>query len=45
VQQPADSTFDSLPRHALETVQCDQIGTPFEIASRLVELAAGRCCA
>jgi hypothetical protein len=44
VRRPSDSTFDSLPLHALETVQCDLVGTPFEIA-RLVEFAAGRRCA
>ena len=44
VQTPEDATFDSMPKNALESVECDFVGTTIEIASRLVELGAGRNC-
>jgi len=44
VQDPKDAQFPGMPQNALEAVECDLIGTPLEIASRLVELAAGRQC-
>lgn len=45
VQHPDDAAFESMPRHALQAVDCDYVGTTMEIASRLVELGAGRSCA
>ncbi|HBN79557.1 MAG TPA: chemotaxis protein CheB [Planctomycetaceae bacterium] len=44
VQTPEDATFDSMPKNALKSVECDFVGTTIEIASRLVELGAGRNC-
>ncbi|MGE0607511.1 MAG: chemotaxis protein CheB [Pirellulales bacterium] len=44
VQTPHEAAFESMPRHALEAVECDFVGTTVEIASRLVELAAGKKC-
>lgn len=44
VQTPADALFDSMPCKALEVVEPDLVGSPLEIASYLIELAAGRKC-
>lgn len=44
VQDPEDAAFDDMPRKALEQVDVDYVGTDDEIASILVELAAGRNC-
>lgn len=44
VQNPDDALFDSMPRHALAALEPDLVGTPLEIASRLIELATGRKC-
>lgn len=44
VQNPQDAVFKSMPLSALAAIDCDVIGTPLEIASHLIELAAGRRC-
>ncbi|REK07225.1 MAG: chemotaxis protein CheB [Planctomycetota bacterium] len=44
VQSPADAEHGDMPRNALEAVAADYVGTTMDIASRLMELAAGREC-
>lgn len=44
VQSPADALFESMPEHAVAAVEPDLVGSPLEIASQLIELAAGRKC-
>jgi two-component system chemotaxis response regulator CheB len=44
VQSPDDALFESMPREALAAIEPDLVGTPLEIASHLIELAAGRKC-
>ncbi|HEX4415521.1 MAG TPA: chemotaxis protein CheB [Lacipirellulaceae bacterium] len=44
VQSPGDAAFQSMPQSALSSVECDVVGTPLEIASSLIESAAGRRC-
>jgi two-component system chemotaxis response regulator CheB len=44
VQNPTDALFPSMPRNALEAIEPDLVGSPLEIASYLIELAAGRKC-
>ncbi len=44
VQDPHDASFDGMPRNAIENVKIDFVGNPDEIASLLMELAAGRAC-
>lgn len=44
VQDPQKAKFEGMPREALATVDVDLVGDATEIASLLVELAAGRSC-
>ncbi|MCA9108782.1 MAG: chemotaxis protein CheB [Planctomycetaceae bacterium] len=44
VQNPRDATFDDMPKNAIDSVEIDFVGNTTEIASLLVELAAGRQC-
>ncbi len=44
VQDPEDAAFDGMPKNALESVECDFVGTTIEIASVLTELSAARSC-
>ncbi|MCA9072213.1 MAG: chemotaxis protein CheB [Planctomycetaceae bacterium] len=44
VQDPEDALFPDMPRNALATIPVDYVGTTDEIASLLMELAAGRSC-
>jgi two-component system chemotaxis response regulator CheB len=44
VQDPGEAAVEDMPRNALKSVDVDFVGTTDEIASLLVELAAGRSC-
>lgn len=44
VQDPRDATYKDMPEKALDQVDVDYVGTADEIASILMELAAGRNC-
>jgi two-component system chemotaxis response regulator CheB len=44
VQSPEDAEFSSMPRQAIEAIEPDLVGQPLEIASFLIELAAGKRC-
>jgi chemotaxis response regulator CheB len=44
VQNPMDADFESMPKHAVDAIDCDVVGSSLEIASALIELAAGRHC-
>jgi chemotaxis response regulator CheB len=44
VQSPDEALFESMPQHAIEAINPDFVGSPLEIASQLIELAAGRKC-
>ena len=44
VQDPSDATYKDMPEKALHKVDVDYVGTADEIASILMELAAGRNC-